>query len=205
MKILCTSDLHGHYSFDRWPDADVLVIAGDITSYGRRAEYSRFNLQVEACQYRHVVVIAGNHDLAFQDDPTTRLLLTAPNCHYLENTGIVIDGVRFWASPYTPTFGSWAFMKPRGTLHTIWDHIPMDTDVLVTHGPPAGKRDFNGYEYCGCTELREAVDRVKPKLHIFGHIHHDHGTAFNERTGFVNAARCTEGYDPTNPPILVEI
>lgn len=205
MKILCTSDLHGHWNFDRWPEADVLVIAGDSTMYGRKPEYQKFARVLETVQYPEVILVAGNHDWAFQDDPTVQQYFQAPNIHYLQDTAALVQGVRFSGHPWTPQFYNWAFMKPRGTLHTIWDHIPLDTDVLVTHGPPAGKCDFNGREYCGCTELRDAVDRVKPKVHIFGHIHYSHGTAFNEHTIFVNASRCTEGYDPINPPILVEI
>ena len=54
-----------------------------------------------------------------------------------------------------------------------WDQIPSDTDILVTHGPPFGFGDMtSGRNNVGCKDLYEQVStRIKPKFHIFGHIH----------------------------------
>lgn len=51
--------------------------------------------------------------------------------------------------------------------------IPSDTDILVTHTPPVGHGDLccTGVR-AGCVELLSTVqNRVKPKYHVFGHIH----------------------------------
>lgn len=207
MRILCTSDLHGHWGFITLPEADVLVVAGDFTTFGRLDEVAKFNDCLASYPFKHKIVIAGNHDWAFYENGTcayARKLIT--NAHYLQDSGIEIDGVKFWGSPWTPQLYNWAFMLRRGKLHEKWDMIPMDTDVLITHGPPRGQRDsFYSPEPSGCEELREAVLRVKPKLHIFGHFHEAYGTSFNEHTGFINASRCNRAYLPLNEPILVDL
>ena len=207
MKILCTSDLHGHWGFLSLPEADVLVVAGDFTVYGRLDEVAQFNLRLATYPFKHKIVIAGNHDWALYEKDTrdyARKLIT--NAHYLEDAGVEIDGVKFWGSPWTPQFFDWAFMLPRWEIHKKWDLIPPDTDVLITHGPPCGQRDSSySPEPSGCEALRDAVQRVKPKLHIFGHMHEAYGTSFNEHTGFINASRCNRAYLPLNEPILVDL
>lgn len=73
-----------------------------------------------------------------------------------------------------PEFHKWAFNLPRGSqCLEKWDKIPEDTDVLITHTPPIGHGDLccTGVR-AGCVELLTTVQqRVKPKYHIFGHIH----------------------------------
>ena len=90
-----------------------------------------------------------------------------------------------------------------------WDLIPEDTDVLITHGPPHGILDLvpsdmsGNYEHAGCEELLLAVKRVKPKLHVFGHIHEGYGVARRARTTFVNACICDAAYRPINEPVII--
>jgi len=63
---------------------------------------------------------------------------------------------------------------PRGEACLLkWEMIPSDTDILVTHTPPIGYGDLccTGVR-AGCVELLSTVqNRVKPKYHVFGHIH----------------------------------
>lgn len=88
----------------------------------------------------------------------------------------------------------------------VWDMIPSDTDILVTHGPPYGIGDSNGTVNCGCKTLNETViERVKPSYHIFGHIHEGYGSWSNGQTVFINASICNQGYRPTRKPILFDI
>lgn len=73
-----------------------------------------------------------------------------------------------------PEYLSWAFNLPRGeSCLQKWNLIPDDTDVLITHSPPLGYGDLchTGIR-AGCVELLSTIQqRVKPKYHIFGHIH----------------------------------
>ena len=74
----------------------------------------------------------------------------------------------------TPEFFDWAFMKKRGSdIDQVWRQIPKETDILITHGPPLGVLDLchSGHR-SGCLSLlHHVLERVKPKYHIFGHIH----------------------------------
>jgi hypothetical protein len=127
--------------------------------------------------------------------------------HYLEDSGIEIAGVKFWGSPWQPEFYDWAFNLPRGqALADKWALIPDDIDVLITHGPPLGILDqvITG-DHVGCADLLEAVQLIKPKVHIFGHIHEGYGRIEQNGTVFINASVCTARYRPINPPIVVEV
>ncbi len=203
MRLVMTSDTHGkHHLLGSLPDGDVLIHAGDFMNSGLDAEemlsFDRW-LGKQAITRR--VVCAGNHDRLFQlAAQEARSLLT--NAIYLENSGVIIDGVSFWASPYTPEFLNWAFMYPRGpAAKRYWDQIPYDLDVLITHGPPFGilDRTAGGGQHLGCEELLKAVQEKKPKLHVFGHIHGGAGAYDNGVTRFVNAAFLNEQYRPADP------
>lgn len=132
--------------------------------------------------------------------------------HYLENSGISIDGLNFWGSPITPNFYEqyWAFNRSRGEkISKYWDMIPKDTNVLITHGPAMGIGDYiiDQRLNVGCEELEIKVryELPKLKLHVFGHIHDGYSKKTEGDTTFVNASTCTEQYVPKNSPIVVEI
>jgi Icc-related predicted phosphoesterase len=125
----------------------------------------------------------------------------------LQDKEVEFEGIRIYGSPWTPTFFQWFFMKDRGpAIRKKWDLIPQGIDILVTHGPPIGYGDFSSYQSArmGDEELREAVDRIRPKLHVFGHNHGGYGESRNEHTLFVNASSCDEGYNPSNAPVVVD-
>src|ERR1039458_2425934 len=135
MQLVVVSDTHGlHNQIQGLPEGDVLVHAGDFMNSGLDVEdILSFNNWLGKQSVAHRVVCAGNHDRLFQVAPNiVRPLLT--NAIYLENTGITIDGVSFWGSPYTPEFLNWSFMYSRGTGGQYWDQIPRGLDVLITHG-----------------------------------------------------------------------
>jgi Icc-related predicted phosphoesterase len=128
---------------------------------------------------------------------------------YLQDRAIELNGVKFYGSPWQPEFCNWAFNLSRdtGELGDKWAMIPEDTDVLITHGPPMGILDKCDHgKRVGCEELfNEVTHRVKPKIHVFGHIHEEYGTHKTDDTLFVNASTCTVMYEPTNPPIVVDL
>jgi len=207
MKICLTSDSHGrHRRFDT-PPADVLIFAGDIMTSGWDVEEIRdFNLWLADQPQTDKLVIAGNHDWLFARHNSTKNLIT--NAIYLENSGVEIGGLKFWGSPAQPEFCNWAFNYKRGEeIDQIWKQIPEDTDVLITHGPPAGYRDWakEGYESLGCRNLLTHVKRIKPSLHVFGHIHGGYGEDHDGNTHYVNASLLNEAYQPVNKPIVVEV
>lgn len=132
-------------------------------------------------------------------------------CIYLEDTSVELRGYSFYGSPYSPTFFDWGFNLDIGKpLEDKWAEIPTKTDILITHGPPHQILDkyiywlfyfcnyfircINGIEP-GCPNLREVVlKRVKPLLHVFGHIHEAYGQVKIDNTTFVNASSLNYGY-----------
>lgn len=189
MKIIAISDTHGQHQKVKIPEGDLLIHAGDISEYGTENEVHDFLrwFAKQPCTYK--VFIAGNHDLFFEQANAKKYKifadLKAQNVFYLQNSGIELNGLKIWGSPVTPYFLGMAFNKQRGEeIKKTWNRIPMDTDILITHGPPFGILD-NGL---GCEELLAKVIQRKPKLHVFGHIHNAYGTYQENNKKFINAS-----------------
>jgi len=192
----------------------------------RTKEISNDSLSPSNCNgpVGEVICIAGNHDLTFQpetyadnwktfhpihgplDTKITQSLLT--HCTYLQDESYVSKNVKFYGSPWSPKFGyGMAFNQTRHEIHRKWDLIPSDTDVLITHGPPIGRGDLvhNG-QRAGCVNLLQQVQtRVKPRIHLFGHIHEDYGVTNDGTTLFVNGSSCTLNYSPDNPCVVIDL
>ena len=130
------------------------------------------------------------------------------HCIYLEDSSVNLYGLKIYGTPWQPEFCGWAFNLPRGQkCLNKWDKIPDDTDILITHTPPVGYGDLccTGVR-AGCVELLNTVRlRVRPKYHIYGHIHEGYGVRSDGRVIFVNASTCDINYMPTNRPIVFDI
>ncbi|WP_308873929.1 metallophosphoesterase family protein [Thiothrix subterranea] len=139
MNLTFISDTHSLH--DRLPaiDAgDVLIHCGDFTGRGTLDDTLNFAEFMAAQPFTHKIVIAGNHDWCFEDKrrKIAEHILKEYGLIYLNDSGIEIDGVKFWGSPIQPEFCDWAFNRERGeAIRQHWDKIPADTDVLITHGP----------------------------------------------------------------------
>lgn len=206
MRLVLISDTHRRHARVTLPDGDVLIHAGDATSMGTEGEIADFDAWLGRQPHPRKIVIAGNHDWLFErDTKLARSLIT--HATYLEDEGVEIDGLRFWGSPWQPRFMNWAFNLDRGApLRAKWERIPAAIDVLVTHGPPHGTLDRTwGGQHVGCEELAAAVARVRPRLHVFGHIHESHGRHESGGTTYVNASTCDARDKPVNPPVVVDL
>jgi predicted phosphodiesterase len=206
MRLVLISDTHQRHDDLVVPDGDVLVHAGDFCTRGREGEVVRFNTWLGVQPHRHKIVIAGNHDFLFEREPATaRSLLT--HATYLEDTGVTLDGVRFWGSPWQPRFFDWAFNLDRGApLRAKWELIPAAVDVLIVHGPPRNvlDRTWRG-EAVGCDDLRLAVERVRPKLFVCGHIHEARGEAELSGVRCINASCCDVRENLRHAPVVVDL
>lgn len=212
MRIVFISDTHNYLRQMTLPPGDMIVHAGDATMEGKINEVAHFAKTYGELPYKHRILIAGNHDWMAQKDPNTwRMLMKERGIVYLEDSGVELDGIKLWGSPWQPEFYDWAFNLPRGdALKEKWDLIPEGLDILVTHGPPRGKLDmtysYNGMprEEVGCWDLARAVQRAKPKVHAFGHIHVGYGVVEEDGTIFVNPSSCNDQYDAVQDPIVLE-
>lgn len=216
MRIVCTSDTHFPIGFD-WPDGDVLIHAGDHTMNGEVPAIKERFMELLHTPYDYKVVIGGNHDFGLAED--VHLYKWAKeqekhNFYYLAGESAVINGVKFFGAPWVPNLPGWAFNYPEKMGRVIWEYIPDDVQVLVTHGPASGILD-KGKAHYGCPYLLDKVvglAQKKLKLHVFGHIHESYGRLdLHWPDGelkyiAVNAAHCDyPGYNRVNPPIVVEI
>lgn len=209
-RIVCLSDTHNCHEQIAVPDGDVLIHAGDATIRGTIEEIVLFNHWFAGLPHRYKIFVAGNHDWLFEtNNPLARTLLDS-SIYYLQDSSVEIENLKIYGAPWQPRFYDWAFNLMRGAeLSAKWKLIPDAADVLITHGPPNGILDrvpmpYN-FENVGCEELRKRVEAVRPRLHVFGHIHCGYGTAEKFGVRFVNASICDESYEPNNPPIVIDL
>lgn len=209
IRLVCISDFHTYFPTDL-PEGDILVMAGDATFEGRTYELEKFNSDLGNVPHKYKVFVAGNHDLMFEESPEIAAKLTHNITHYLNDSGCEIEGIKFWGSPVTPYFHNWAFNKFPSEIKKHWAKIPEDLDVLVTHGPPYGTLDLlvPGSKYrnhLGCPLLAEHVQAVKPRLHVFGHIHENGGSCkLRGPTLYVNASLLNDRYKRAFDPVVLD-
>lgn len=209
MKIVFISDTHGqHRKLKNLPKADLIIHGGDVSKLGKAHEVEDFIHWFLRLDYAHKIFIAGNHDFYFEDySPDFIQKKLTSNCHYLCNSGVEIEGVKIWGSPITPTFFNWAFNEDRGkAIEKYWNMIPVDTDILLTHGPVKGMLDRTISDInAGCEDLLNTVKKVKPKFHLFGHIHEAYGKEKVKETTFVNGSLLNEKYELVNSPVEIDL
>lgn len=208
MKVVLISDTHLRHERGPVdvPPGDVLVHAGDALLGGDLGELWTFARWFEALPHPHKVFVPGNHDRIFEDaEDLGRAGLKCATV--LLDQEATVAGLRVYGSPWQPEFQDWAFNLPRGRpLAEKWNRIPSGLDILVTHGPPAGILDDGARnERLGCRDLREAVERTRPRVHVFGHIHPGYGAKEVGPTLFVNASVCDPAYRAVNRPIVLEM
>ena len=220
MKITLISDTHTkHQNLNSdLPGGDILIHSGDFmnSGYDKSDVTDFFDWFSSIKGYDKKIFIAGNHDRILENDPTwsTLTIKDYPNLIYLQDEGYSIydieddSSVKLYGSPWQPAFFNWAFNLPRNgeELKAKWDAIPSNTDILITHGPPFGYLDIPGGQSIrvGCEMLRYRVDELKPKIHVFGHVHGGYGYYFNGHTHFFNASVLNERYKYTNKPFIFE-
>ena len=223
MKLVIISDTHEQQELIQVPDGDVLIHCGDWTNRGYSFAMEKFLDWFAAQPHQHKMFIAGNHEISL-DGRNKKAALEMlceytdkdSNLHYLENSSVILDGIKFYGSPATPFFCNWAFNFQRGKDIAIeWAKIPDDVNVLITHGTSYGILDMVVDDYSnqgrdlhqGCEELAKRIANLKQlKLHCGGHLHTDGGKTVNiNGVHYVNASICTEAYKPTNKPVVIEI
>lgn len=232
MKLLVMSDTHNQHEqlnnyIENIKDVDVIVHAGDASNSKARPinnnELNTFLKWYNDLNIPVKIFVPGNHDVSMETLSIDKSLY--PSVNFLIHDRLEINGVVFFGSPYTPTFGTgWAFNKSRSKINRAWESISDDVDVLITHGPPLGILDktFSGVnciDYknlntymlsCGDSALLKKIMKSNIKYHIFGHIH-DENNIFNngilkikDKT-FINASIVDIRHKVVNEPHLLII
>lgn len=191
------SDTHGlHRQLANLPAADIIIHSGDFTMAGTQDEVFDFINWFCDLPYRYKIFIAGNHDMCLFGNELSGL---DNNCYYLCNSGICIEGINIYGVPM--------FMEDimSDTYQKSINSIPQDTDILITHQPPYRILDYDDNRYYGDKALLQRVKEVKPKYHLFGHIHNANGIERREDTTFSNGSLVNAGYELTSDPVKFEI
>lgn len=181
VTIVCISDTHNRQQ--ELPAGDILIHAGDLTQSGTFKELQATIDWLNRQAHQHKIVIARNHELLLDQTcdlsaqaAIQRAQLDWGSCIYLENEMIEVTcsngrPFKIYGSPYSPRQGNWAFQYPRSA--DLWkDSVPDNIDILITHCPPRGHLDTLKY---GCEHLLRLLWHIRPRLHVFGHIHEGYG------------------------------
>lgn len=189
IKITHISDTHGKEP--KLIGGDILIHSGDLTKHGFKSEIlKQLNyLHEQLDKYKYVVMTGGNHDFWIERHPDEFRDACLSACVIpLLNESIEVMGLKIFGSPDSPIFHNWAFNKTESDLYDVYEKIPEDTDILITHGPPLGILDKTFFgTHVGSESLFERVNQLNLKLHLFGHIHEDLGVVENKKTLFINS------------------
>jgi predicted phosphodiesterase len=221
MKILLISDTHNKHNEipleqieNKDGSIDMIIHAGDVSSRGTLKEIEDFLSWYDSLNFKYKIFIPGNHDFWFER--TTAFVVNEmlqekyPTVTYLHDTNIEIEGIKIHGSGVTPWFYDWAFNRLGTDIIPHWDKIPLDTDVLITHGGPKHIGSLNittrSREDVGCPYLYEKLSELKQlKLFVQGHIHEGRGTyTFAEGQLFINASLLNLQYELVNKPFIVD-
>jgi len=214
MKITCISDTHNQHNnipSKYLTGGDCIIHSGDVSGRGTHAEIEEFLAWYNELPYTHKILIAGNHDFFFERASESIIKATLdkyPNITYLNDSGVEIEGLKIWGSPVQPWFYDWAFNRRGTDICEHWDKIPLDTDILITHGPAKGYLDLTlRGDVTGCPYLLEKISELTNlKLFVHGHIHEAYGrVVFPDGGVFLNASVLNARYVMSNLPHEIEI
>lgn len=216
LKIVSISDTHEKHRQLIIPECDILIHSGDCTNRGSLLKLYDFCTWIAQQPARHKVLVYGNHELGFSSGSKRQEAVDTPKqfgINYLENSEIVIDGIKIYGSPITPFYFDWEWNVNRGSeIAKVWSQIPNDTNILITHGPPHGILDLVEEDFCetdqhqGCEELRKKVDQLSNlKLHVFGHLHGNNQLIELNNKIFINAAMVDDKHRIIREPVVIDL
>ncbi len=233
MKVIALADTHGKHSeltqhiqdlLDSDPDIRMIIHAGDAADVYdpllNRQELRRFLRWFESFDVEYRVFVPGNHDTGIEYFPS--VLSEFSDVDFLIHQELIVEGIRFFGSPFTPSFHNWAYNVDRNLLESYWSQIPERTDVLITHGPAYGIGDATNIglpkgvvKGFGDVHLLHRVQEIQPKYHIFGHFHDtlteltikNNGIHRQDgiKTKFCNVSMVDTNRNVVNSPRILEI
>ena len=206
MKVVCTADTHGMHKHLEVPDGDIFIFTGDMTDAGNNQSLLDFNEFLGALPHRYKIVIDGNHDLAPEK---IREFIT--NATYLRHNLLEIENLKIWGTSWSYWLNNQIeLIKKQQDLSLFWQTIPANIDILITHFPPYQIGDLtNSGKHLGNKDLLEALRRIKPRYHVFGHVHEAYGVYENKIEDFdithINASAIKGFGTELKPPIVFTI
>jgi Icc-related predicted phosphoesterase len=207
VRVVIVSDTHGKHEDLGILEGDVLIHCGDGCDGFERdpRDVDRLDTWFGLQRFEVILCTGGNHDFAMEEWIADNRSVFR-NAIFLVDQQFTYDGVRFYGSPWTPELDGWAFYLEPERAESCWSRIPLETDVLITHSPPAGILDANrGGWRCGCSHLARRVEEVRPSLHCFGHVHASAGTLQRGEVFYVNASMVNSQYQIVHSPVVYDL
>jgi Icc-related predicted phosphoesterase len=186
LRFVCMSDTHNQIDKLHIPHGDVFIHCGDAVNHRTSAhDLINFNQFVGQLSHKYKLFVSGNHCVCLDPQRPERSAKLLSNMTYVQDQIIDIEGVRIYGSPWRPKRGCFFRAEAFGydskrIREDKWSKIPDDIDFLLTHGPPYSIRDYNPStrERLGCPDLLdEIVKRIRPRIHLFGHMHSCRGAS----------------------------
>lgn len=225
MRIVAISDTHTKHEGLTIPECDILVHAGDFSWQGKFFEVRDFIYWFKDQPAKHKILIAGNHELTMDKthsahNPHVKEMVTRMgDVIYLENSEVVIEGIKFWGTPWTPWFHNWAFNGysdadapfHRGgvSLLDVYKEMPEDVNVIISHGPVYGMRDMTlgGDDRTGSVDMRKITAGLNDlRLYISGHIHEARGMEIADGgVHYCNVCTLDRDYETVRVPVVIDI
>jgi len=205
LSVCVVADTHCRHREINIPPCDLLIHCGDFCSFQRDDErvLDDADMWFAESPASKVVCIGGNHDFMLQ-----RREFTFSHATYLQDTSAEIHGLSIYGAPWCPDLSGFAFYAANADLIDRWRAIPTGIDILVTHTPPHGVLDLpsSGEPHLGCPHLRQELERIRPRLHVFGHVHASHGQSIEDGRHSINAA-VVGGRELTvrHPPTMLQL
>ena len=221
-SLICAiSDLHGTL-IDIEP-CDLVLICGDIVPLNIQSNSKKtykwfqtvFKEWADNLPCNKVLFVAGNHDLGLEhhQERYEKLFPEDNKVTYLCNTSYDYKGIKIFGTPYCKQFGHWPFMKDDNTLTKLFEEIPYNLDILISHDAPYGytdvclqQLDWISKDHLGNMPLRNAIIEKKPKVVFHGHLHSaNHEFELLENSKVVNCSIVDEQYNINYYPIYYDL
>lgn len=181
-------------------DADILLLAGDLTNFGKLEEMTSL-LNALVRLRIPIVAVLGNHDYESGHQEELMKMMTAEGIKVLDGNSYERDGIGFaGAKGFYGGFGRGAltaFGEPQVKafvqagidetmkLERALSQLRTEKRVVITHYSPvkdtvAGE-PMEIYPYLGSSRMAEVIDRFGAVMAVHGHAHH--GSAEGKTTG----------------------
>ena len=229
MKVTALSDCHGLLlPIEEFKPCELVCICGDISPLNIQANHKKmrkwlieeFKPWCESLPCDKVIFIAGNHDSALQNQDFMQSVFPKyEKVTYLFHENYVYtsrEGKEYtiFGTPYCKLFGNWAFMEIDDKLLQLYNEIPENLDILLSHDQPFGYGDvlelgsapWADGSHIGNKPLVKAVLEKQPRLMLTGHLHStDHSCIEIGNTKRYNVSIKNERYEPVYDPLTIEI
>lgn len=175
-------------------DADILVLAGDLTDTGHLNEAEVLREELKACTIP-VVAVLGNHDFERDQQKTIKKMLESDQVHILDGEAVVIQDIGFaGVKGFGGGFDRYMLSKfgEQGIKDFVQEaveealkldralaHLENSYDdlkkVVITHFAPI-KETVEGepveiFPFLGSSRLVEPINRRQVEVVFHGHAH----------------------------------